>query len=108
RARREAKKGPASLDSRRRECKNTQRSRDIPDAVRDQVFVRDGGQCTYVAADGRRCQCGTDVEIDHIKPFAAGGTHELTNLRLLCSAHNRLAAERTLGKHAMQPYWRQQ
>jgi 5-methylcytosine-specific restriction endonuclease McrA len=107
-ARREMKKGSASLDSRRRECKNTQPPRDIPDAVRDEVSIRDGGQCTFVSADGRRCECKIDLEIDHINPYAVGGSHDLSNLRLLCGGHNKLAAEKAMGKHAMQPYWRRQ
>lgn len=107
-ARRETRKGSASLDSRRRECKNTQPSRDIPDAVRDDILIRDGGQCTYVAADGRRCECRTDLEIDHLVPYAVGGSHDPSNLRLLCSGHNKLAAEKSMGRHVMQPYWRRQ
>jgi 5-methylcytosine-specific restriction endonuclease McrA len=106
-ARREAKNGSARLESQRWECDNTQ-SRHIPDEVRDMIFVRDRGQCTFVAADGTRCQCRKNLQLDHIKPFAAGGTHHPENLRLLCGAHNRLAAEHVLGKHVMQAYWRQQ
>jgi len=106
-ARREAKNGSARLESQRWECNSTQ-SRHIPDEVRDMVFVRDGGQCSFVAADGTRCQCRKNLQLDHIKPFAAGGTHHPENLRLLCGAHNRLAAEHVLGKHVMQAYWRQQ
>jgi 5-methylcytosine-specific restriction endonuclease McrA len=83
-------------------------SRHVPDEIRDQVFVRDGGQCTFVGAEGTRCQSKKGLQIDHIVPYAAGGTHDPSNLRLLCSAHNRLMAERALGKHVMQPYWRRQ
>jgi hypothetical protein len=32
----------------------------------------------------------------------------LSNLRLLCGGHNRLAAEKSMGKHVMQPHWRRQ
>jgi 5-methylcytosine-specific restriction endonuclease McrA len=119
-ARREAKKGATSPDSRRRECKDATKSRrtstggratssrHIPDDVRDEVFVRDKGQCSFVAADGTQCQCKKGLQVDHMVPYAADGTHELSNLRLLCGAHNRLAAEQTLGKHIMQPFWRRQ
>src|SRR5436190_6556739 len=48
-ARRKAKKGAASPDSRRREWKDATKSRHIPDDVRDEVFVRDKGQCSFVA-----------------------------------------------------------
>jgi 5-methylcytosine-specific restriction endonuclease McrA len=70
------------------------------------VFARDGGRCTFTAKDGTKCQSTRGVQIDHIVPYAAGGTHDPANLRLLCAAHNRRAAEMTLGSRVMQPYWR--
>jgi 5-methylcytosine-specific restriction endonuclease McrA len=94
--RRNEKKGAASLDSRRREC-GTVPSRHIPDEVRDEIFMRDHGTCTYVGADGTRCLSKRGVEVDHIHAFAAGGTHDASNLRLLCGAHNRRAAEKAFG-----------
>jgi hypothetical protein len=105
RQKRREKKGSASLHSHRWEL--SEASRHIPDEVRDVVFIRDGGQCTFVAPDGTRCECRKGLEVDHIKPFANDGPLKLSNLRLLCGGHNRLMAERTMGKHVMQPYWRQ-
>lgn len=104
------KKGSTHPDSHRWECKNAQGegSRHVPDDVRDEVFVRDAGQCTFVGWNGIRCRCTKDLQLDHIKPFAVGGTHDSSNLRLLCGAHNRLAAEKAMGRHVMQPYWRRQ
>ena len=93
--RREARKGENRPDSHRWECNDAMQSRHIPDDIRDEVFVRDNGQCSFVAADGTRCQCKKGLQVDHVVPFAAGGTHQPSNLRLLCGAHNRLAAERT-------------
>ncbi|HEU4366151.1 MAG TPA: HNH endonuclease signature motif containing protein, partial [Candidatus Krumholzibacteria bacterium] len=58
-------------------------TRHVPAAVRDEVFVRDEAQCTYVAPGGTRCESRHALEIDHIRPFAAGGTHDPSNLRLL-------------------------
>jgi 5-methylcytosine-specific restriction endonuclease McrA len=106
--RREARKGPAGPDSHRWEWEDAAKSRHIPDETRDKVFVRDRGQCSFVAPNGTQCECRKGLQVDHIKPYAAGGTHEPSNLRLLCGAHNRLAAERTMGKHVMQPFWRRQ
>ena len=106
-ARRE-RKGSASLHSHRWEWSDTTQSRHIPDEVRDVVFSRDGGQCTFVAPDGTRCQCRKGLHVDHITPFANHGPLSLSNLRLLCGGHNRLAAEKAMGTHVMQPYWRQQ
>ena len=105
--RRESKKGSASLHSHRRECRGDEATRHIPDEVRDVVWRRDGGQCTFVAPDGTRCQCRKGLEIDHITPFDNSGNLELSNLRLLCGGHNRLAAEQSMGRHVMKPYWRQ-
>ena len=102
--RREAKNGAASLGSRRPERNDAPQARHIPDDMRDAVFVRDNGRCTFVAKDGTRCESRHGLQIDHIKPFAAGGTHAISNLRLLCAAHNRRAAELTLGTHVMQRY----
>ncbi len=107
-ARREEKNGQPGLESQRWEWEDATQSRHVPDGVRDEIFVRDGGQCTFVGPDGTRCQCEKGLQVDHIQPFAAGGAHHPDNLRLLCGAHNRLAAERTLGKHVMQPFWRRQ
>ena len=107
-ARREARNGANGPDSRRREWKDATKSRHVPEETRDEVFVRDDGQCTFVAPDGTRCQCTKGLQIDHVKPFANGGTHDPSNLRLLCGAHNRREAERTMGAHVMQQFWRTQ
>jgi 5-methylcytosine-specific restriction endonuclease McrA len=78
--------------------KQEKRPRHIPAAVRDEVFVRDNCQCTFAAPDGTRCCETRGLEIDHIVPFALGGSNEADNLRLLCPAHNKLMAERVFGK----------
>jgi 5-methylcytosine-specific restriction endonuclease McrA len=83
-------------------------SRHIPAAVRDAVYVRDGGQCTFTAASGTRCESRKGLEIDHIVPVAAGGNNDASNLRLLCPAHNLRAAEHALGEHVMAPFWRRE
>ncbi len=71
--------------------------RRIPLRVRDEVFARDHGRCTFVGPDGRRCDATCGLQIDHIVPVAQGGTGEIGNLRLLCAQHNRLLAERLAG-----------
>ena len=75
-------------------------TRHIPRTTRDQVFDRDGYRCTYVAPDGTRCTATHDLQIDHVQPFALGGTNEPENLRVLCGAHNRRRAEQTFGETA--------
>ena len=71
--------------------------RNIPPRVRDEVFARDGGRCTYVGPDGRRCDATRGLQIDHVVPVARGGSGEIGNLRLLCAQHNRMLAERLFG-----------
>jgi Domain of unknown function (DUF222) len=75
--------------------------RGIPRHVRRAVWKRDGGQCTYVSEDGRRCTCRRALELDHIIAIALGGESTVDNLRLRCHGHNQLAAERTFGREFM-------
>ena len=73
-------------------------SRRIPPAIRDQVYARDGGICSFIGANGKRCGSTWDLEIDHVIPFAQGGNNSLGNLRLLCRKHNLYQAERAYGE----------
>ena len=87
------KKKPQALVSKPK----TKISRNIPDAIRDEVYIRDRGQCTYEAPDGTQCCSKHDLEIEHIVPFAVCKSHEKDNLKLLCQKHNRLMADRAFG-----------
>ncbi len=89
----------ASGDPRKKEV-----SRHIPRKVRDEVYARDRGRCSFVSPGGRRCGSTWDLQIDHKVPFARGGDNSPENLRLLCGKHNRLEAERTYGKKHMEQY----
>lgn len=73
----------------------------VPRAVRRAVWDRDRGQCAYVSPDGHRCEERAALELDHIMPVARGGQPTVENLRLLCRAHNRHAAERAFGRDAL-------
>ncbi len=75
--------------------------RHVPAHVRDQVWRRDGGQCTYTSNAGRRCECQAQLELDHVTPIARGGASTPDNLRLRCRAHNQLEAERAFGRGFM-------
>ena len=72
-------------------------ARHISAGLRDEIFVRDGGRCTYVGTRGRRCSSRQALQVDHIRPVARGGSGTRDNLRLLCAYHDRLEAERMLG-----------
>jgi hypothetical protein len=70
--------------------------------VKRAVFERDGQQCTYVAADGRRCEASAFLELDHIDPKALGGSNDAANLRVRCRAHNQLWAEQSFGRERVE------
>lgn len=75
--------------------------RRVPQWVKDAVHRRDGGRCAY-AADGRRCEQTAGLEYDHVRPWALGGlSNDPGNVRLLCRAHNQLAARKALGTEVM-------
>jgi 5-methylcytosine-specific restriction endonuclease McrA len=87
--------------ARSRPQRGTPKGRDIPAAVRRMVWERDGGQCTFVSEQGKRCESRTRLEWDHVEPVARGGQATPDNLRLRCRAHNQYAAERTFGHEFM-------
>jgi len=71
----------------------------IPAAVRHAVIRRDGGRCTHVGPDGRRCGERRYLDLDHIRPFALGGkSTDVANIRLLCRVHNMMRARETFGE----------
>jgi hypothetical protein len=52
----------------------------IAASTRREVFARDGDQCTHLDSEGRRCECRTRLELDHIHPRALGGGDDASNL----------------------------
>jgi len=76
-------------------------ARHIPAAVKRAVRKRDGGRCTFVSDDGRRCAARDMLEFDHLEPVARGGEATAANVRLMCRAHNQHAAERAFGRDFM-------
>ena len=93
------KRSPVRKQARRtkrklKAVKANTRTRHIPAKIRDQVFIRDKHQCTYKSADGTQCCSTHNLQIDHIQPYALGGSNEPDNLRVLCVKHNRLEAKR--------------
>lgn len=73
-------------------------SRRVPKWIRDRVWKRDDGCCSFVGTDGMRCGERTGIEFDHIRPWALGGrSDDPDNIRLLCWAHNQSCARRQFG-----------
>jgi hypothetical protein len=71
------------------------------------VLQKAQGECAYRdPRTGVKCTSRYQIQLDHIKPRALGGTGTPENLRALCRQHNLFAAERALGKAKMAKYWR--
>ena len=81
-------------------------SRYIPAPVRRAVSERDGNQCTFVDARGRRCKERQGLQFHHHDPYARGGDHSPENIQLMCPTHNRYLAECEYGKDVMERYRR--
>lgn len=75
-------------------------SRHIPAEVKRAVWERDGEQCAFVSANGRRCAEDGFLEFHHVVPFASGGESSADNIELRCRAHNGYEAERHFGRWA--------
>ena len=76
-------------------------TRHIPDPVKRAVYERDGGRCTWVSPDGRRCTATGCLEFDHLDGFAITGVHSVERVALRCRAHNQFAAEKLYGRAKM-------
>lgn len=76
-------------------------SRHISAAVKRAVSARDGRQCTYRDAQGRRCPARERLEYHHRHPFGFGGGRGPENIVLVCKRHNALLAEHDYGPKAM-------
>jgi hypothetical protein len=77
-------------------------SRNIPAAVRRAVYERDGGRCTFVDAQGRRCAERHRLEYHHAgQAWARGGDHSVGNVRLVCPLHHRHLADLEYGRDWM-------
>ena len=53
----------------------------IPEAVRGEVWRRDGGRCV-------QCGANANLQFDHVIPVARGGATTAANLQLLCQPCN--------------------
>jgi len=59
--------------------------RTIPPATRRAVFIRDKGRCTVPG-----CRNHRHLELHHIKHYSRKGSHDPSNLVLICSTHHGL------------------
>jgi hypothetical protein len=88
-----------------RRAASTTSSRYIPRAVKWAVWVRDGGRCAFVSADGHRCTEENFLEFHHIHPHALRGPATVENISLRCRLHNRYEAELVFAHPAGPAKW---
>ncbi len=69
--------------------------------MRERRLERAGYQCEFRGPEGVRCTARVGLEIDHVTPYAKGGSSGEENLRVLCRGHNLLSAEREFGEAFM-------
>lgn len=75
------------------------KGRYISKGVRDQVWLNAKGRCQYRdKLTGKACGSQYMLEMDHLKPYALGGSHTLDNLQLLCRNHNQHKAKKIFGE----------
>jgi 5-methylcytosine-specific restriction endonuclease McrA len=68
---------------------------------RSEVWRRDEGRCTFVGTSGHRCGSKHQLERHYVHAFAKGGAVTVSNLTLMCSRHNRFAADQDFGAEHM-------
>ena len=96
--RKEAEKKASAATPRPRPGQGTKPgSRDIPANVERTVWQRNGGQCAFVARNGRRCTARSYIEFHHERPHAAGGEPTVENIALRCREHNEYESELIFG-----------
>ena len=77
-------------------------SRHVPVEIQRVVHERDGNQCTFTDAEGRRCSEKRFLTIEHIHPFAKRGPTTVENCCLLCQGHNAFRARQVFGEKHIQ------
>jgi 5-methylcytosine-specific restriction endonuclease McrA len=60
--------------------------RQITDAEKQTVLERQGKRCFI---DNHPIELDSDVEYDHIHPYAEGGPSRVDNIAVVCKKHNR-------------------
>jgi hypothetical protein len=92
----QVRKFGAGRKGRRRRSTPTD-ERAIPASIRQAVWQRDCGRCTFIGSGDHRCDARARLEFDHVTPVARGGLTTAANLRLRCRAHNQYGARQVFG-----------
>ena len=72
--------------------KSKKRSRYIPPGVKVDVLKRDNFRCVYCGVTSKEAR----LEVDHIIPFAKGGSNDPINLQTLCQECNKGKSDRLI------------
>jgi 5-methylcytosine-specific restriction endonuclease McrA len=91
----------------KRPQKNTRPAKNpghVTAAVKRAAWSRDDGKCTWPIDSGGTCGSTLRLEIDHVVPRARGGASTVDGCRLLCAAHNQLAARQVYGDDRMDQF----
>ena len=93
-----ARNDPSLSEALRESGGGGRRRMHIPAAVRRAVWRRYGAACCYRDSHtGVTCGSTHLLQIDHIVPWALGGSDEIANLRPYCAVHNRQRDPRCAG-----------
>jgi len=77
-------------------------SKSVTPKKRDFILNRDDHRCQFTnKKTGEMCGSQYRLNIDHIHPKSLGGSNEVSNLRVLCAAHNTFMAMEILGRETM-------
>lgn len=99
-------KAPRETIEGRMKAKRKKLTRYVTAAVRRAVWKRDGGRCTFVGPDGKRCGSTFRLQLDHLRPHAWGGEATIENLALRCAVHNLHRAREHFGAAHMSKFTR--
>jgi hypothetical protein len=68
---------------------SSKHTRRVPTPTAREVKRKSNFRCEYVSAKGIRCSQTAHLEVDHVRPYAFGGSSkDIENLRTLCRVHN--------------------
>lgn len=74
------------------------RSRYIPRDVKRAVIKRAQNQCEFISQNGRRCECRTRLQFEHLEPWSLQGENTIENLAYYCFEHNQYTAHQFFNK----------
>ncbi len=64
-------------------------TRYVPVSLAREIREESNYRCSFLGPQGTRCNQTAHLQIDHKQPWAMGGSsHDKSNLRVLCKAHN--------------------